>query len=296
MNTIKKMMVAAVAAVFGLCGLTTLADQVVSEDAKVFAFGNYVQLNVPGVDHAQYEISTNGVPMTSGGTSDGEFFVPADAAPVTVTYTPAPGWKFGQPNEKGWEKSYGGDDLKEDVVTLHKEEVLAAIGEIVTGPMEYFAWDETEKRLVSRTCESYQVVTAETATFENGWYVVMPGDVVQRAGSVRVTGDAHLILAAGASYEVMNTAEDHNECAAIAVEAEGAVTNSLSIYGVAENGDGGMLTVAGMTDGAGIGGGDSKCGGIVAIHGGAVLCDAVSRSKYNEGTNERTGQTYGAYA
>ncbi len=146
-------------------------------------------------------------------------------------------------------------------------------------------------------------ITSSTQTLEAGWYVV-EGTVTINS-TVTVNGDVNLILADGAKLTVNGTSSS----AGISVLADGAVTNSLTIYcqgsgtgelvakggygsaGVGGNNGksdgsgkphcgtvtiyGGVINANGNGDAAGIGGGDYYGnGGTVSIYGGKVTAQA----------------------
>ena len=102
------------------------------------------------------------------------------------------------------------------------------------------------------------VVTNETGTLSNGWYVVL-GEVSR--GSITCKGAVHLILADGTKL----TATGGEEQAGITVSGEG---NSLTIYG--QTNQSGQLFARGGNYGAGIGGGQYSSGSAITINGGTV--------------------------
>ena len=115
-------------------------------------------------------------------------------------------------------------------------------------------------------CKAYTAYTGQT-TLNSGWYVVT-GDILP-ADRIAVDGDAHLILADGASL----TAN-----AGINVAVENNVTNSLTIWAQSDGAGMGRLTAQGSLSAAGIGGGDCRSGGTVTINGGAVTATGGDRA------------------
>ena len=104
------------------------------------------------------------------------------------------------------------------------------------------------------------VVTNETGTLSDGWYVVL-GEVSR--GTITCNGDVHLILADGAKL----TATGGEDQAGITVSG----SNSLTIYGqIAQSG---QLFARGGKYGAGIGGGKGFSGSNITINGGTVTAN-----------------------
>ena len=110
-----------------------------------------------------------------------------------------------------------------------------------------------------QTNDTFTVVTADTAQFEDGWYLVE--GTASRSGVDVASGcAANLILADGASLTVTGG----TSCAGIDVRQG----ETLNIYGQ-RNGTG-KLTATGGENAAGIGGGKRGAGGTVTINGGTV--------------------------
>ena len=124
----------------------------------------------------------------------------------------------------------------------------------------YRAWNEETRQMEDRVCAKYEVVTAETQTLSNGWYVVR--DRVATT-NLAVVGEAHLILCDGAKL----TAQGGDKHAGIGV----AKGNTLTIYGQ-KNGTGELVAQGGYR-GAGIGGGERTSCGNVTINGGVVTAN-----------------------
>ena len=138
-------------------------------------------------------------------------------------------------------------------------DVTVEAGTVPTIPViPYRAWNETTRQMEDRVCTDYTVVTADTATFEDGqWYVVT--GAVER-GTITVNGAAHLILCGDATL----TATGGENLAGVAV----ANDNALTIYGQA-NGTGELVAKGGCTA-AGIGANSGEKGGAVTVNGGIV--------------------------
>ena len=113
------------------------------------------------------------------------------------------------------------------------------------------------------------VVTNETGTLSNGWYVVL--GVVSR-GTITCNGDVHLILADGAKL----TAQGDVDSATPGIRVSGSY-DKLIIYGQTyQTGQlnafgGGYRADMGGAGAAGIGGGDRSIGSNITINGGIVL-------------------------
>ena len=164
---------------------------------------------------------------------------------------------------------YGGD--APNPITVLSDLSVRKRYMIVKAPesVPYMAWDDGEKKLVEKTgddaCKEYEVVTADTTTFEDGkWYVV--SNSVTVSSRITVTGTVNLILCDGAKL----TAN-----AGIAVENN----NTLNIY---EGWTGerdttptvGELSATGSDDAAGIGSKPSSGGGPAAptaVTGGNII-------------------------
>ena len=116
--------------------------------------------------------------------------------------------------------------------------------------------DPTDPANPVKTLDDYAYYAGET-TLTSGWYVVT-GDITNDT-TITVNGDAHLILADGASL----TAN-----VGINVEVKNNVTNSLTIWAQSDGANMGRLTAEGGD--AGIGGGWESTGVTVTVNGGKV--------------------------
>ena len=121
--------------------------------------------------------------------------------------------------------------------------------------------DPTDPDNPVNVCYDYAYYAGET-TLTSGWYVVT-GDITNNTRIV-VEGDAHLILADGASL----TAN-----AGITVDVNNNVTNSLTIWAQSDGANMGKLTANRWNNGAGIGGGNGGTCGTVTINGGEVTAN-----------------------
>ncbi|NLB53919.1 MAG: hypothetical protein GX808_13420, partial [Syntrophomonadaceae bacterium] len=102
-------------------------------------------------------------------------------------------------------------------------------------------------------------ITQETATLNNGWYIVEGN--INRSGTITVNGNVYLILADDSSLTVSGSFD-----AGINV-SEG---NSLTIFAQSEGDEMGTLRATGHFYAAGIGGSKGNCGNIT-INGGTVI-------------------------
>ncbi len=127
--------------------------------------------------------------------------------------------------------------------------------ELLAPPVEYLDWNGTE--FVTATNRTYDVVTANTTTLGDGWYII---DGTIERGRITVTGAAHLILCDGAKLKVTGGEQE----AGINVP-EG---KSLTIYGQ-ENGTG-TLEAIGADGSAGVGGNFNGTCGTITINGGTI--------------------------
>lgn len=142
-------------------------------------------------------------------------------------------------------------------------DISAHVPTVTLKPVAYLAWDSKNKVLTNAVCTVCELVTKDTATFENGkWYVVK--DIVSR-DTIRVNGTANLILADGAKLSV--TASD-TQAAGLNVSRG----NALTIY--AQEAGTGALDAIGGNWAAGIGGGRGESAGNVTIRGGTVSARA----------------------
>ena len=136
---------------------------------------------------------------------------------------------------------------------------LKAAADAAADPVSYLVWDDAARKLVEMTgdnaCKTYTEVTADTATFEDGMWYVVNGEILND-NRITVTGTAHLILTDGsklATYNGINVANG----------------STLNIYGQGA-GTGTVTANGGSNKGAGIGGKKNESGGTVNIYGGTV--------------------------
>ena len=141
---------------------------------------------------------------------------------------------------------------------------------------------------------SYTLVTAETTTLGDGWYVVADPKVSR--GCLSVTGNAHLILGDGESLTLQGDCDLAGlvvpEGKSLSIYCQRAGTGALKAtggpHGAGIGGswhqvcgtvtiNGGTVTATGGEYGAGIGGGESAAGGRVIINGGMVQATGGGR-------------------
>lgn len=123
-------------------------------------------------------------------------------------------------------------------------------------PVSYLAWDAETNSHVEESCDNYTVVTAETVTWDSGWYVVNANNLWINA-RIEVQGDVSLILMDDTFLNVQGIHVGSN--------------SSLTIYGQTA-GTGRLIAKPGR-DSAGlavIGGNEGEDGGTIAIHGGNI--------------------------
>ena len=182
---------------------------------------------------------------------------------------------------------------------------------VATPSIPYRAWNETTRRMEDLWCADCTIVTADTATFQDGKWYAVTGTVSR--GTITVNGTAHLILCDGAKLIADGGASEAGVCVvsgnALAVygqaEGTGALTATGSEKAAGIGGgwggscgtvtiDGGTVTATGREFGAGIGGGIGGSGGAVTINGGTVTATgdvgAGIGSGYGNG-NDPTGGT-----
>ncbi|MBQ9163646.1 MAG: hypothetical protein IJ163_02600 [Bacteroidaceae bacterium] len=112
----------------------------------------------------------------------------------------------------------------------------------------------SEGTYINNVRESYYVVSAETESLAEGWYVVSGEVTINRR--LNASGDVRLILTDGSTLTVNG-----------GIHVGGS--NQLTIYG--QKDDTGALTIASVPDNAaGIGGDLNEDSGIITIHGGTV--------------------------
>ena len=235
-------------------GIRSGTDLITINGGKISAIGGEYAAGIgSGSDGFAATVAINGGTITAS-TKSAEAIGQGDDAKAATTVT------FGE----GVEVSIkAGDDEASATATTVADYVSdhsAVYVKIVITPLdpiEYLTWDESAKSLVAATNKTYEVVTAETATFEAGWYIVT--NTIERAG-IKVNGAAHLILCDGASLTVTGA-----EFEAGVEVAEG---QSLTIYGQSEGT--GKLIANGGTSSTGIGGKDVGTCGTITINGGTI--------------------------
>ena len=166
---------------------------------------------------------------------------------------------------------------------------MAGADEPVTIVMEsditYLDWDDGQKRLVEKTCDSATKVESSTTTWDNNWYVV--SGRVTISDRIIVTGTVHLILMDGCALTASKGIQVY-KYNSLTIYGQSAQTGSLSAIATSANDAGigggyweksGTITINGgnitaqssSTDGAGIGGGGYSWGGTTIINGGSVI-------------------------
>ncbi len=170
----------------------------------------------------------------------------------------------------------------------------------------------------------YDVLSGEVHTIESGWYVLSA--TREFPGRVTVSGDVHLILCDGCTFNANNGGIRLTQYDSLTIYAQSAGGNQgvLTAKAVAEkyagiggnyceNGgtvtiNGGDITAAGAYYGAGIGGGSLASGGTFIMNGGKVKATSVyygagigggyegygSNVTINGGEVNATGGGYGA--
>ncbi|MCL2020365.1 MAG: hypothetical protein FWG70_11525 [Oscillospiraceae bacterium] len=128
-------------------------------------------------------------------------------------------------------------------------------------PVSYIDADGEEKE-----CEEYTIVTEDSATLSDGWYVVR-GDIIH-AAIITVTGDVHLILEDNSDWTVVGGSGD----AGIQVSSG----ENLTIYAQSTGDSMGKLTVYGGRDSAGIGANSYGTFGTITINGGTITATSSS--------------------
>ena len=178
--------------------------------------------------------------------------------------------------------------------------VLAGMGLCRTlwaaDPVEYYTWDEGQKKLVPQTCTDYTVVTPDMATFEDGQWYVVNGAVENTTGGIVVNGSAHLILCDEAKLVVTGA---ENEAGIRVLDGK-----SIRIYGQAKGT--GLLEATGGAGSSGIGTRYNSWCGTIVIDGGTISATGkglgagiggggkVQVVTINGGTVTATGEADGA--
>ena len=178
----------------------------------------------------------------------------------------------------------GGEDAADPA---EKKEQAAAMLGAGQDPVKYLDWDDTEKKLVEKTCAEYTVIDSTVEEPEGGyilecdkWYVVK-GSVtftkrifVKPCQGVGVVRPTHLILMDGASL---------NAEKGIYVEASAYFT----IYG--QENSTGSLTASADYAFPGIGGTDKIIGsGVITINGGTITATGGARAPGIDGYQKVT--------
>ena len=182
------------------------------------------------------------------------------------------------------------------------------------GPVSYLVWDDAAQKLVEMTgdnaCNTYTEVTADTATFEDGMWYVVNGEILND-NRITVTGTAHLILTDDGKLTTdkgINVANGST----LNIYGQGAGTGTVTAKsgtfdergagiggkrnesGGTVNIYGGTVTATGSNGGAGIGGGGygaSGTGGTITIYGGTVTANGsgMGGAGIGGGTNQSAG-------
>ena len=141
---------------------------------------------------------------------------------------------------------------------------------VPAGAVSYLDWDAESETLTNATVAAgeWTLVTDETRTLGDGWYVVAYDVALPVGSNIVVNGSAHLILCDGARLSVTGGYDQ----AAIEVSRTDAVTNTLAIYGQAEC-TGRLTAQGGGNHAAGIGTGLYGNCGALTINGGTVTAN-----------------------
>ena len=135
-------------------------------------------------------------------------------------------------------------------------------------PVKYLDWDDVEKKMTNAVCDVFEVVTADTATFEAGKTYVVLGNVTNTTG-ITVKGTpsnpSRLILCDGAELVAKGKNVDKEE------KRSGlSVTNDCVLVICGQTAGTGKLEATGADYCSGIGGGNEGSCGTVTINGGVV--------------------------
>ena len=179
-------------------------------------------------------------------------------------------------------------------------------------PVSYLVWDDAARKLVEMTgdnaCKTYTEVTADTATFEDGMWYVVNGEILND-NRITVTGTAHLILTDDGKLTTdkgINVANGST----LNIYGQGAGTGTVTAKGGSDrvagiggkqnesggtvNIYGGTVTATGSGGGAGIGGGygaSGGTGGTITIYGGTVTANGsgLGGAGIGGGSKQSTG-------
>ncbi|MBE5902035.1 MAG: hypothetical protein E7280_09030 [Lachnospiraceae bacterium] len=190
----------------------------------------------------------------------------------------------------------------------------------IVNSFSYMEWDESSKEMVEKTlpCSMCNTVEASSASWDNGWYVVLQDTVIENR--VICTGNVRLLLcdgvtlvakkgitvADGKSFKVYGQSEGNGKllagvyydgnalqvdctsnCAGIGGEFGGA-GGTITIYG-------GTITANGGNGGAGIGGGNNGAGGTINIYGGTITANGGEHGAGIGGGDGGAGGTINIY-
>ncbi len=153
------------------------------------------------------------------------------------------------------------EDIKEDMEEGAEEEPgesrMTGAELMVEGRYTYIDENGVTKNTGTNTVTK---ITSDTATLNEGWYIVEGN--INRTGAITVSGNVHLILADSSSLTVRGRGVD----AGINVTED----NSLTIYAQSKGDEMGFLLATGGNYCAGIGGGALVSIGVITINGGIV--------------------------
>lgn len=156
----------------------------------------------------------------------------------------------------------------------------------ILGSVPFLSYDSVTNQMVPDVCENYQLLMRDVTELTDGWYVAK-GNVKFDDKRVTVTGDVHLILMDGATY---------NPRKGITVQ-DADTPNSLTIYAQSEGEQMGQLLVDyAQSASAGIGGERNGNHGIITINGGHITTKGATAagigSGYDTGGGSRRSQIY----
>jgi hypothetical protein len=173
------------------------------------------------------------------------------------------------------------EDIKEDMEESAEEEpveiLMMGTGLRAEGGYTYIDENGVTKNTGDKAVTK---ITADTATLNEGWYVVEGN--INRTGAITVSGNVHLILADSSSLTIRGKRDD----AGINVPKD----NSLTVYAQSKGDEMGSLNATGLAGSAGIGGGAEGSSGEITINGGTVT--AIARYGGGAGIG---GRALGSY-